>query len=559
MTPEQKAALDRDIAELVGVPQEASGLGGAFEGAARFDRQIATWNPGIRSADADILPDKTLLDARARDLWRNDAFIQSGVNQHKDSIVGSMYLLNAKPMWKVLGKPEGWDEEFQEEVESLFSIWSESPKHWPDASGQLTFTDMVRLAVGIMVFGGEVLMTSEWMKKRGRDFRTAFQFVDTDRLSTPPEFTSDDMIRGGIRHDRYGRHMSAFIRTRHPFEYRSTMGNTPWWREVPMEKPWGRTMVVYLREINRAAQTRAVSQLTAGLREIAITRKFRDVTLQNAVLNASYAATIESELPTEVVFQQLGAGADYTEAITNYGSSYLASVMQYASGSKNLQMDGAKIPHLFPGTRLQLRPAGTPGGVGQDFEVSLLRYAAALMDLSYEEFSRDYTKTNYSSARAAMLSTWRAMQAKKRVAADGVANAIYRNWLEEAIQNDRLSTFRASESDMLYTDNYQNLMFDALANATWLGAARGQIDELKETQAAVLRMKYGLTTGEDELARLGKDWRQVYQQQSREKKMRKELDIEWSEDAKMMNAATGSPRENDDNAGDDGNDDPAAE
>ena len=143
---------------------------------------------------------------------------------------------------------------------------------------------------------------------------------------------------------------------------------------------------------------------------------------------------------------------------------------------------------------------------------------------------------------AAIAQTRSFMQSRKRIVANGMANAIFRLWLEEAINNDRLETFRAKEADKLYTNGYQNLMFDALSNADWIGASRGQIDELKETQAAVLRIKYGLSTHEDELSALGKDWRKVYVQLEREKKERDKRNITLLED-NSVNAASGSPRQ----------------
>jgi capsid protein len=95
------------------------------------------------------------------------------------------------------------------------------------------------------------------------------------------------------------------------------------------------------------------------------------------------------------------------------------------------------------------------------------------------------------------------------------------------------------------------LKFDGLTECSWIGASRGQIDELKETQAAVLRIKYGLSTHEDELARLGKDYRKVYAQLEREAKERDERGIELYED-NSVNAASGSPRESDDSDDGDG-------
>ena len=201
-----------------------------------------------------------------------------------------------------------------------------------------------------------------------------------------------------------------------------------------------------------------------------------------------------------------------------------------------------KIPHLFPGTRLQMQNVGDPAGVGQDFEQSLLRYVAAALNISYEELSKDFSKTNYSSARAAMAATHRYTQSRKKIIADSFATAVFRLWLEEAVNQGKLTTFPASEAPKLYSDGVLNMMFDALSQCHWIGAARGQIDELKETQAAVLRIKYGLSTHEDELARLGKDWRRVYAQLEREQKERDARNITLMED-NSVNAASGTTRE----------------
>ena len=60
----------------------------------------------------------------------------------------------------------------------------------------------------------------------------------------------------------------------------------------------------------------------------------------------------------------------------------------------------------------------------------------------------------------------------------------------------------------------------------------------------MLRIKYGLSTHEDELARLGKDWRKVYAQLEREAKERKARNIVLYED-NGTNAASGTARESD--------------
>jgi lambda family phage portal protein len=203
-----------------------------------------------------------------------------------------------------------------------------------------------------------------------------------------------------------------------------------------------------------------------------------------------------------------------------------------------MQLDGVKIPHFFPGTKLNVKQVGAPGGVGQDFEVSILRHLSAILGVSYEELSHDYSKTNYSSARAGMNNTWKFMQSRKKMVADRFAEFIYELWLEEQINTGGLECMKSAA----LPNFYDSLMKEAYTSATWIGAPRGQIDEVKETQAAILRMKNGLSTAEEENARLGKDWRETYAQMEREQKEREKRGILLVED-NSINASSGEPRE----------------
>jgi lambda family phage portal protein len=532
-------AISADIEALVGgTTGRDLAMGGAFEGAERLSKALATWAPGLQSADADILPAKAMADARSRDITRNDGYVQSGANIRKDSIVGALYMLNARPNFALLGKDEKWAEEFEEEVESLFTAWAESPNYWVDAARTLTFTALVRLAVGVHLYGGEVLAVAEWLRDEPRPFQTAIQLVEADRLTTPFEMSGDTSVRGGIRMNRYGAPLTAYIRTYHPTDFLRSYDPMQY-RAVAWRKPWGRQQVIHIHEQVRIDQTRGISELVAGLKTTQIAKKFRDITLQNAVLNASFAASIESELPDEAVYQQLGAGGSVGDAVVNYAEAYLGAIAQYAGGSRNMSIDGIKIPHLFPGTKLQLRPAGSPGGVGQDFEVSLNRHLAAILGTSYEELTHDYSKTNYSSAKAGKGDTGRFMASKKKLVADGFANHVYSLWLEEAINKGRLTTVKASDPNF-----YEGLNKEAYCRAEWIGAGVTQIDELKETQAAALRIKYNLSTMQEETARLGKDWRRVLRQREKEQKLLIEagLVLDPAED-QMMQASTGEARE----------------
>jgi len=544
MTPAVAAEIFQDIDDVVGMGlpsgDSAVAAGAAYEGADQFNQWLAQWQPGTNSADGDMLPIKALADARSRDVARNDGYVQAGQGIAKDSIVGGMYLANSKPEHKHLRLDEKWAEEFQEEVETKFTLAAESPNCWLDAQRTKTFTGMMRLATGIYSSTGEVLASAEWLRDKPRPFKTAIQFIDLDRLTTPYD-RGDQIIRGGVRLNSMGAPQGYYIRNAHPtdFDRLMTGGDAFDWKYVPARKSWGRMQMIHLKEENRAAQTRAVADIVAGLKSIKITQKFRDLTLQQAVLQAMYAVNIESDLPPEAAFATLGQTTGPGAAVAKYGAEYLAAVQKFI-GKKGITIDNVKIPHFFPGTRLNVRNAGAPGGPGQDFEKSLLRHIAAVLGVSYEELSKDYSKTNYSSARAALSQTWKFMQSRKKLFADRLATIIYTLWFEEQMNAGEIEAMKYSKCP----NYYDGLNSEAYCAVEWIGAARGQIDELKETQAAVLRIKFGLSTHEDELAKLGKDWRKVYAQLERETAERKRRGIILLED-NSVNAASGSPREQD--------------
>lgn len=500
---------------LVPAEKHAGLAGGAFEGADRLGRELASWTPRINSADQLIGKDKYLLDGRAHDLMRNNGPTIGASNTQKDSIVGSQYRLNANPAFRYLGLDEVWADEFQMEVEEMFTLYAESDARWIDVERKNTLTGLVRLSIGCFFAGGETVGTMNWMRGR-RPFRTAMQIVDANRVCNPNDVMDDKFLRRGVKLDRDGAPLGLWIR-RALANDNSRLGENYAWDYWPIRRPWGRLQTLHLLETNRPEQSRGVADLVAALKETRMGKKFHDVALANAIVQASFAAAIESELPPDMAFEMIGATGGNPR--TTASLSLLQAIAEYSRGGKNMEIDGTKIPYLFPGTKLKLTPAGVPGGLGDKLEESLNRYISTTLGISYEEYTHDYSQTNYSSLRAATNKTLRSVQSKKRVIADGTANSVYQCWLEEAITENHLETTKhlTRKNPMWF---YERMNKEAVSRASWIGATRGQVDELKETQAAIMRIASGLSTYEIECARLGHDFRDIYSQWSRERRMR---------------------------------------
>lgn len=500
-------------------------VGGGLEGAERTSRETFAWRPAVISPDRQINPVKDEADARGRDTVQNDGFPSAAVHLHRDSIVGAQYRLNAQPEFKLLGADESWAEEFQIQVETRFNLIADSQECYLDAARKMTLTNLLRLAVGSFLTTGEILATCEWLRQRSRPWSTAIQMVSPHRLSNPNGEADTKDRRRGVELNMFGEALAYWIKVGFPNDFMIDPMSQFDWKRVEARKPWGRRQVIHIYDPLQPNQTRGIADMVSALKQMRMSKKFSEVVLQNAIVNASYAAAIESELPKEIVFAQMGAGGTGMQGMLQ---EYMTALTAYSGAADNIAIDGVKMPHLFPGTKLNLKPLGTPGGIGSEFEASLHRHAAAALGLSYEEYTRDFTHANYSSLKAGLGQTHRFMQGRKKIAADTMATMIYHLVLEEMINANEVPLPPGFTLDTFYNDPIKR---EALGCCEWIGANRGQVDEMKETQAAILRIKAGLSTWEKECARLGEDYRRIFRQRARENKMMEEMELVFDGDA----------------------------
>lgn len=509
-------------------------FGGGLEGAERTKRETVMWTPPMVSPDRAINPGKKLADARGKDMVLNDGYTQGAVRIQKDSIVGASYRLNAKPDHRVIMGSDtkygaDWAEEFASVAEARFNLAAESEDGWFDASGQLSFTGMLRLWVGAFCYTGEIIGTAEWEDSDPtRPFKTAIQMISPDRLCNrdglPDGYDprSGAKLSRGVEMDRKNRPIRFHLRRGYETDWDNRDLNT--WDIIEARKPWGRRQVIFVRDPNMIDQTRGISEMVAALAHSNMTKTYSELVLQKAVVDASYAAAVESEMPNADVIAALGGGQD---GFMNAVGQYMSMLQDFLGASENIAIDGVKMPHLFPGTKLNILPMSTPGGIGSDFEDSLIRKLAATFGVGFSEMSRNFAKFNYSGIKAEMALIERTMNSKKKFGADRAASQVYQLWVEEEIAQGNLPLPRGKNR----TDFYRPLMKDAYTRCSWIASGRGQVDELKETQAAMLRIKSGLSTYEKEASKLGEDWRELAAQRAKEEKVFADLNLPFSLDA----------------------------
>jgi len=511
---------DVQILDHKGNPMASSyrGAGGGFGG------QLTDWNPSLKSADAGLLPNLQMGNARADDLVKNHGFANGAVQMHVDNVVGSLFRLSYKPNWRVLGITEADARDLATDVESAFKEHAEDPVGcYIDAERKRTFTMLIREVVATHVNLGEAMASAEWIRRPGTIFKTAIKMVSPKRVCNPHGVSDSQFLRGGVEQDRHSSATAYHVITpRYGYGENLNGYNYGEWKRVPRETRWGRQQFLHQFEPREDGQTRGANQFLAVMEQLFMIDKLQVTKLQNAIINAMYAAVIESELDSETAHQMiLGAGANAGNGNNNQALNGLTEMMafsgQYHQGA-NVKMNGAKIPHLFPGESLNLKTPGNADNGFADLEASILRYTAAGMGVSYEQLARDYSKVNYSSARASMMESWRYFMGRRKVIASGFASKVFTLWLEEAVNRNIITLPKNAKYNF-----YERKA--AWCNAEWIGSGRTAIDGLKEVKEAVLRIESGLSTYEKELATMGEDYQETFSQQIRETEERKKAGL----------------------------------
>ncbi|RJF81120.1 phage portal protein [Azospirillum cavernae] len=465
----------------------------AYQASDPMSHELAGWHPVLGSADADLLPERADIVARIRDLARNNGWASGVVRREIDTVIGSGLRLSCKPDYRALGLSAEWAAEWADQVEGQFRLWADDPGRWCDATRHYTLGGLFGLAYRHYVIDGDAVVILQWRPHAG-PYATTIRVVDPDRLSNPQNVMDTDTLRGGVEFDSWGAAVAYHIRKRHPNDWPNAGRDAYVWERVPRETPWGRPITVHFFDKERDEQSRGVGRLTPVLERLKMLDRYDKVELQAAVLNAILAAFIESPFDHDLIADALEDGK-----LSGY-----QDLRKAFHENRNISMGGVRLPTLFPGEKIGFHTATRPNQAYASFEAQALRNIAAGTGSSYEQISTDWSQTNYSSARAALLETWKTMISRRKAFAGGLCSLIYVTWLEEAIDAGKVvlpvgaPDFYAARA--------------AYARCDWIGPPRGWVDPVKERQGALLGVAGGLSTLDDESAEQGKDYQETLAQ-----------------------------------------------
>ena len=490
-----------------------------YDVASNYGPNMETWQPVNWSPDSQINSFRDRIVSRVRDLVRNDGWASGAVTRILDNCVGANFRPISKPDYRMLAQATGmktfdatWANEFGRAVNSCWRSWANDENHYCDAARQLTMSQIFFLAFRQKLIDNDSLALMLWLPDRlgpGKArYCTTVQLLDSDRLSNPQNVFDMQTMRGGVMIDHLGAATAYYIRRAHQNDW-YTAADSVTWDLVPRETPFGRPMVIHDYDLDRPGQHRGGAGIfTPILGRFKMLSQYDDVELQAAIVNAIFGAYVKSPFDPEIVAGALGDSHEM--------SAYNQARSEF-HGNNKLNLNGVRMPHLFPGEDIVPLKSERVNAAYSAFEGQMLRNFASATGQSYEQLSSDWSQSNYSSARGAMLEAWKTMSRRRSDFASGFCQPIFNCFVEESFDIDDLPLPQGAPDFVEYRNAY--------SACRWIGPGRGWVDPVKERQGALLGIEGGFSTLEQETDEHGTDWEANLEQRKIEFEMFKELGL----------------------------------
>ncbi len=531
--PDGRAVTRGDVARVrYRAAIEAPGRSGwPYDASAMTGPELSDWWPYNQSPDIELNFTNDLVRARQRDLIRNNGWATGSIQRLADGMVGANFHVVPQPNWRWLQRQYGpsfdaqWAAEFRAEVLAEYRMWADDPDFWCDAQRAMSVGQIFYLAAQTKLAEGESLIMPLWLPENtgwgAARFNTALQMIDPDRLSNPFNAPDTHHLRGGVEVNDHQAPIAYHIRRAHPNGYYDASLAMVWDR-FERATPWGRPLVIHDCERARIAQHRGTGILTPVLSRFRMLAKYDQAALQAAVMRTMVGFFIKSPLDPDQVRQSLGLDIGASDEMMRRSLGFYNSIANGMSDRADLAVAGTRMPILGPGESIETADGRVQADDFQAFEHMVLRSIAAATGESAEEVTKDYSQTNYSSARAAMLSAWRRMLVRRADFVTGTATPVYSCILEEII--DRPGGLTSLPHGVGIEEFIASK--PAWTRCTWIGPGRGWVDPVKERQGELLGLDAGFGTLSETTANIsGAYWEDTLDERAVEEARFKQLGL----------------------------------
>lgn len=453
--------------------------------AASTDRLRNNWATSRSRPDPTPWDLEKLRD-RSRDANRNDPVAAGATDTLKHNIIGSGLHPQASFRSEVLGISEDRAKVLRSQAESAWAVWTKTA----DAANVMTFDEIQLLAITKIIEDGEILAVPAWADEPWRKYGRVIELIEADRLASP---SNKNNLFNGVEIGGRSQPLAYYIRK--PDRPHSRDSND--FNRIAARDNAGRHKLIHAYAAKRPGQLRGIPFFAPVL------TYFKDLAdyLEAEVIAARVAACL-AVFVTKTDPMGMATGA-------------ATGTQQGVSGSERIQsIEPGVVGYLSPNEDIKVVDPKRPGDAFPSFIETMLRIIGASLGLPYELIAKDFSKTNYSSARAALLEGRRMFKTWRTWFSSRFNQPIYELVMEEAFLR---GDFEAN--------NFYKFK-DEFCRTRWIGGGWGWVDPVKEIDASRKAIDFGLSTMAEEAANQGRDWEEILEQRKREQDKIDELDVE---------------------------------
>ncbi len=474
------------------------GSGGYTGGGSRGS--LATFLPRAGGPRSDAIPSLPNLRARSRDLDRNSPLATGTLATVTTNVVGTGIFPMARldPIRLGLGPDKAAQIELDLGFE--FDLWADAIT--ADDTLEQDFWGLQELALRSQLLSGDCFSVPRYDTRGASPYELGIELIEADRCCNPTGKMDGSIMPGGaeliagVEVDQRGRAVAYWFSDRHPGE---ALRRSLRWQRLPAWGPGGNRAVFHHFRRLRPGQTRGIPYFAPVISLFKDLGRYTDAEIMAAVLSACFALSTTDEAGDGA---DVHGAADADEVPSGNGVS--DRLRFFEPGLMANLADRQKIDSFLP---------NRPNQAFDPFVLAMLRQVGVALELPYEVLVKHFT-ASYSAARAALLEAWKMFRMRRAWLAASFCQPYYERWLVEAS-----ALGRPGVPDVF--GDYGR--FRAWSACEWIGPSPGQIDELKEAQAAKLRVDEEFSTREEETARLtGGDWRQKHRQRVIEERLRRQ-------------------------------------
>lgn len=461
-----------------------------FAGAA-YGRLLNDWIASSTSQDAEARMAIRTLRNRARDLGRNNDYVVNALRAIQNNTIGQGVKLQAQVKRKRGPGAGQMDSDINEAIETAWRSWQRARNC--HTAGVLSFSAMERLLVRSMAESGEIFVR-KIRKSMGRSpIPLALEIIEADLLDENynGEYQGRQ-IRMGVEVNEWFRPVAYWFFTQHPGDIQfGSVGNMEQRRvRIPANE------IIHLYVADRPGQTRGLPWFASAMTRLRHMQGYEEATVIAARAQACQMGFIETpdpEFEGEAVYD----------------------------GERVSSFEPGKIATLAPGEKFVSHSPTQPSGLLDPFMRYMLRGVASGVGVSYETLSKDYSQSNYSSSRLALLDdrdTWRTLQ---QLIIEMFHQNVFEEWLELAVMSGTLNLPGYETQRERYED------------VRWIPRGWQWIDPAREIAAYKTAVRSGFMTLTDVVAQNGGDFEELAHARARELDLCDELELVFDSDPEL--------------------------